>query len=93
MDRGVATAAGMIADLASQLAPVDTGALRASIRVEGTEGSRRRRVVAGAPHARFVEYGTVTNPAQPFMTPAAEAIDVRREVRNEVQALIRRRGR
>lgn len=98
MDRGVEVAAGYIADLASQLAPYDPTAqhkhLNESIVVRGAKGSRKRTVVAGdgLPDARAVyqEFGTADSPAQPYLTPAAEAIDVRREVKREVNALIRK---
>lgn len=55
---------------AKQLAPVDTGQLRSSIKgkVSGFEGE----VTALAEHAPFVEFGTRKMPAQPYMLPAAE---------------------
>lgn len=97
-DRGVETAAGYVADLASQLAPYDETAnhkhLNESIVVRGTKGSRKRKVVAGDGlddlRAPAQEFGTADMPAQPYLTPAAEAIDVKREVQKEVQALVRR---
>lgn len=97
MDRGVETAANYVADLASQLAPYDPKAdhkhLNESIVVRGAKGSRRRQVVAGAglPDIRAIaqEYGTINSPAQPFLTPAAEAIDVKLEVKKEIAKLIR----
>ncbi len=53
-------------------APVDTGALRASI--ETSHPARTRSEVAtGVEYGVYQEYGTVKMPAQPFMTPAAEA--------------------
>jgi len=55
--------------LASDLAPVDTGTLRDSIRYE--DG----RVYTDVEYAPFVEYGTVNAPAQPFMRPAADTVD------------------
>jgi HK97 gp10 family phage protein len=98
LDRGVERAAGYVADLASQLAPYDATAqhkhLNESIVVRGDKGSGRRRVVAGdgLPDARaiFQEYGTDVSEAQPYLTPAIEAIDVRREIKKEVQALARK---
>jgi HK97 gp10 family phage protein len=98
VDRGVETAAGYVADLASQLAPYDADAdhkhLNESIVVRGEKGSRKRQVVAGdgLPDIRAIvqEYGSVDQPAQPYLTPAAEAIDVKREVQKEIQALVRR---
>jgi HK97 gp10 family phage protein len=96
-DRGVETAAGYVADLASQLAPYDSEAdhkhLNESIVVRGAKGSRKRQVVAGdgLPDIRAIaqEYGTVDQPAQPYLTPAAEAIDVKREVAQEIAKLVR----
>jgi HK97 gp10 family phage protein len=40
---------------------------RGGLRVEITAGDRQRAI-----HAGFAEYGTVTEPARPFATPAAE---------------------
>lgn len=56
------------ARIAARLAPVDTGELKASIGVQGTD------IVATARHAGFVEFGTVRMPPQPFMRPAVQAI-------------------
>lgn len=97
IDRGVETAAGYVADLASQLAPYDPEAnhkhLNESIEVRGVRGSRKRQVVAGAglPDIRAIaqEYGTVDQPAQPYLTPATQAIDVKLEVKKEISKLIR----
>lgn len=73
LDVGGAATANDIADLAQQLAPVDTGALRDSKFVE----RRGPLWVVGfsAPYAAHVEYGTSRSPAQPFLTPAVRAID------------------
>jgi HK97 gp10 family phage protein len=98
IDQGVETAAGYIADLAAQLAPYDEDAnhkhLNESIEVQGTKGSRKRQVVAGVglPDARAIyqEYGTDEQPAQPYLTPAAEAIDVKQEVKRAIAALAKR---
>ena len=91
--RGVARAAGYVADLAQQLAPVDTGALRASIRVEPSEPALRMTVTAGRglPDARavFQEYGTSRQPAQPYLTPAAKAIKVGQEVKAEIRKALK----
>jgi HK97 gp10 family phage protein len=97
VDRGVETAAGYVADLASQLAPYDGAAshkhLNESIEVRGAVGSGKRQVVAGVglPDIRAVaqEYGTALSPAQPYMTPAAEAIDVSAEVAKAIEKLAR----
>jgi len=98
VDRGVEIGAGYIADLASQLAPYDADAdhkhLNQSIVVRGAKGSRKRQVVAGVglPDIRAIaqEYGTVDSAAQPYLTPAAEAIDIKAEVKREIDALIRK---
>ncbi|SHH03772.1 phage protein, HK97 gp10 family [Kaistia soli DSM 19436] len=54
------------------LAPSDDGDLRASIRVEPGQHELSRKVVAGnaaAPHATYVEFGTIDTPAQPYFWP------------------------
>jgi HK97 gp10 family phage protein len=88
IEAGVERGANLIADLARQLAPVDTGALRASITVEDGPHAQARRVVAGMPYAAFQEFGTSTSAARPYATPAKEAIDVAAEVAVEVRKLI-----
>lgn len=72
IDRGARAYADAVADLAEQLAPVDTGALRESIHVEPGDTQGSYRVVASAPYAVFQEYGTARMPAQPFLTPAVQ---------------------
>jgi len=91
IDRGVERAADHIVDLARQLAPVKTGALRDSIHIEAGDTPLSRKVVAGGgavDYAAHVEYGTASNPAQPFLTPAFEAIDVQAEIADEVRRLV-----
>lgn len=68
---------GMARDAAAQAkmdAPVDTGALRASIasdcRIEGNV--IRAEVTAAAPYAAAVELGTSRAPARPYLRPAAK---------------------
>lgn len=64
-----------VAELAGQFVPVDTGALRRSIRVEVMD-DLTLTVWAGddaVDYAGYVEYGTRFMAAQPFMTPAALA--------------------
>jgi HK97 gp10 family phage protein len=93
IEAGVVRGAGFIQDLAQQLSPVDTGALRASIHVAAGDTQTSRKVVAGGgavDYAAYVEYGTSRSPAQPYMTPAARAINVQQEVASEVRALIGR---
>ena len=40
--------------------------------------------------AIYQEYGTIDSPAQPYLAPAVEEIDVTLEVKKQLQALIRR---
>ena len=70
----IAATAGaqVVAADARKRAPVSTGALAASIRVENAEEGAQ--VVATVPYARFVEYGTRFMPAQSFMRESAEAV-------------------
>ena len=72
IDRGAKAYADAVADLAQQLAPVDTGALRESIHVEAGDQAGAYRVVAGVPYAVHVEFGTHKAAAQPFLTPAVQ---------------------
>lgn len=61
---------------AKELCPVDTGALRSSLGFEQGKDSRGEYVdlYARRNYAAFVEFGTVKQPAQPFLRPAlAEA--------------------
>ena len=60
-----------IADDAQRLAPVDTGALRNSIRVEETRDGAA--VGTDLEYAPFVEYGHKGVPPHPFLSPAVEA--------------------
>lgn len=91
--RGTERGAQLIADLAAQLAPKDTGDLSRDIKVMPGDTPTSRKVVAGAnlPDARapFQEFGTIDQPAQPYMTPAAEQIDVEAEIADEVRRLVR----
>jgi HK97 gp10 family phage protein len=66
----VALAADAVEQLAKSLAPVLTGDLRESIHQEGS--GLEREVVADAPYAVFVEWGTSDTAPQPFMYPAAD---------------------
>lgn len=58
--------------------PVASGLLKSSIKSEveakPEKGWVFGRVGASAPHAHLVEFGTVSAPAQPFLTPAAESV-------------------
>jgi HK97 gp10 family phage protein len=66
-------AAAIIAERAAELAPVDTGELRGSIGPQRLGGGWA--VVASAPHAGYVEYGTSKMAAQPYLRPAAQGVD------------------
>jgi HK97 gp10 family phage protein len=72
IDRGAKAYAEAVRDLAEQLAPYDTGALRESIHVEPGDRAGAYQVVASVPYAVHVEYGTARMAAQPFLTPAMQ---------------------
>jgi HK97 gp10 family phage protein len=55
---------------AQRFAPVLTGRLRESITVRAS--GLTAEVVADAPYAEYVEYGTSDTAPQPFMRPAAD---------------------
>jgi HK97 gp10 family phage protein len=67
LDRAVRETAFAIEAEAKQRAPVDTGALRASIQAGADH------VAVGMEYGPHVEFGTVEQSAQPFLTPAVEA--------------------
>lgn len=67
----LAEGAQAVADTARSLAPKRTGELQSSIRV--VEGDDGVTVEATAPHAAFVEFGTLKQPARPFLAPALAA--------------------
>lgn len=69
---GVMAMACAACEEAKRLAPVATGELRGSISVVGID-SMQAAVVANAPHAAAVEYGSSRMAARPFMLPAAES--------------------
>ncbi len=59
-------------DLMKQLAPVDTGAMRDSI--ESVEmGPLTLGIKIGVNYWHFVEFGTIYQEAQPFVSPAVES--------------------
>jgi len=63
-----------IEELARELVPVDTGALKASIEAQ-QESPYRWVVTAGneaVDYAEYVENGTTRQPPQPYLTPAAD---------------------
>lgn len=91
---GTAQAAAHVGDLAQQLAPEDSGDLKASMRVvAGTRpGVHEVRFGDGLPDERATaqEYGTVYSSAQPYLEPAVEAINVTVEVAKALAALAQR---
>jgi HK97 gp10 family phage protein len=62
-------ASAAVVSLAKQFCPVDTGRLRQSIGATPMS-SKRVRIGTNLYYAPFVEYGTVNQAAQPFLTPA-----------------------
>jgi HK97 gp10 family phage protein len=66
--RAVAKAAYDMEAYAVRICPVDTGALRASIRV-AVDGLHVV-ITAAKEYAMFVEFGTIKQRAQPYMRPA-----------------------
>lgn len=63
-----------ISATAKQLAPVDTGTMRASIgyQTDRLAGSIRAVIGPTVNYAPYVEFGTSRQPPQPFMGPAAD---------------------
>lgn len=98
IDTGARRGAGFVKDLSQQLAPEDRGDLKRSHRVEPGEKPGAYRVIAGGGdtgvnYAHIVELGDPDNPnypAQPYMGPAADAIDVALEIAEDVIALAER---
>lgn len=73
-------------------APVDTGALRASVTVEETPDGARLIVGDGSvDYAEYVERGTRYMSPQPFVGPATAQL--REEVVDAVQRAVNERGR
>ena len=73
VDAELNDAAEEIADIARDLVPVRTGALKASIHTTRID-HLAVQVRADAEYAAWVEYGSSRAPAQPFITPAIEAV-------------------
>lgn len=75
LDDALKQVADDIAAGARSRVPVDSGDLKASIRVD-KRGDGEYAIVAGdgdAYYARLVEQGTVKRPATPYLQPAVEA--------------------
>lgn len=68
----VATYTLLVETTAKQLAPVDTGRLRASIHSEFSNNGLGGTVSTNVSYAQAQELGTRFHRAQPFMYPAAE---------------------
>lgn len=68
-------------------APVDTGALRASIQAVQASGPLHWQVRVGVEYGIYVEMGTRHMAAQPYLGPAAEAVrsDFLRAMRTVVE--------
>lgn len=84
----VSEAALVCESTAKRATPVDTGRLRSSIGVERREDGLSADVGTNVEYAPHVEYGTVTQSAQPYMRPARER--VRREFPDTVAKHARR---
>lgn len=73
VDREIEDAAEELVYLAQELVPVRTGALKASIHADRID-HLAMQVRADVEYAAYVEYGTSRMAAQPYITPAMEAI-------------------
>jgi HK97 gp10 family phage protein len=71
---------------AQSYAPVDTGALRASVGVDTSTGALSAIVSVGVDYGEYVEFGTSRAGAQPFLIPAVE------DVRPAFEAAMRQVG-
>src|SRR5690242_11274139 len=69
----VRTAAFDVEHKAKQVVPVDTGALKNSIQTVIID-AYNAEVDAGMDYSADVEFGTIHMAAQPYMTPAANAV-------------------
>lgn len=68
-ERAINTAAGRICEDAKSSAPVKTGRLRDSIKVE--KADNRMSVGSSLSYAFFVEFGTERSEPSPYLQPAA----------------------
>ena len=71
-DRAVADTVVSLANEARQRAPHDTGRLRSAIKSKSDGGNGEVYVDKSVDYAAYVEFGTSTSPAHPFMGPASE---------------------
>lgn len=67
------TTAEWIRDRAVVLAPKDTGYLASTIQRVPTRNRLQWAVIVMARYGAYVEYGTATHRAQPYLLPAAQA--------------------
>ena len=92
IDGAAEETANDVMDLASQLAPKDSGDLSQSGRVrQMKKGGYVVSFGNGLPDKRaiFQEYGTHDQPAQPYLRPAAQAIDPTARFRRRLKDLSR----
>ena len=97
IDRGVYNAAVAIEDLATQLAPEDSGDLKASGHVEPAtpNGSMTYSVVFGGGDVGYARYPVFRTdnpnyPVQPYLHPAAKQISPKVEIQAAIRALAQR---
>jgi hypothetical protein len=93
IDAGALALAFDIEELASQLAPEDTGDLKASgdVRDGDRPGTYEVRFGDGLPDERAAaqEFGTVYSDAQPYIQPAIDTLDPLFRMREELARLAR----
>lgn len=66
-----------IESISIRLVPVDTGLLRASIKLRPTsEGADEYVLSAETNYASFIEYGTLRMKSQPYFRPALTEVDL-----------------
>lgn len=71
---------------AQKRSPVDTGALRRSIRLSLENGNLKAVVKTNVHYAKFVEYGTIRQKAQPYMRPSLRVQKAKfvRDIKNAI---------
>lgn len=78
--QSVVDQAELMVEIAQQLAPIWTGALRSSIDydlVGSNQWQWQATVYASEPYAIYQEFGTKFMPAHPFLGPAADIVNDR----------------
>ena len=76
-----------IATVARRLAPRDTGFLRKNIRAE-KRGRTQWEAVASTTYAGYVEFGTSSSAAQPYLRPAADQAN--RELKKRMRVTLKK---